>query len=113
MQSPSVKGSETISKRSPYIFTCMDALNPKSLIFEQLSELIPILSTITVVTACSYGAELLLQFAGCTPSFSHVEQCRQREDHKDGHGESNQSRIHLICAHRTSTQSGRLLDGKK
>jgi hypothetical protein len=76
MQSPSVKGSETISKRSPYIFTCMDTLNPKSLTFEQLSELITILSTTTLVTACSYGADLLLQFAGCTPSFSHVKQSR-------------------------------------
>src|SRR5579863_7356879 len=38
MQSPSSKGSETISKRSPYIFMCMDTVKPRSLIFAQLSE---------------------------------------------------------------------------
>jgi hypothetical protein len=38
MQSPSSKGSETISKRSPYIFMWTDAVKPRSLIFAQLSE---------------------------------------------------------------------------
>jgi len=36
-QSPSSKGSETIAKRSPYSFMCIDAVNPRSLIFKQLS----------------------------------------------------------------------------
>jgi hypothetical protein len=40
MQSPSLKGSETISKRSPYILMCMGAVKPRSLIFAQLSDAI-------------------------------------------------------------------------
>jgi hypothetical protein len=38
MPSPSANGSETISKLSPYIFICMGAVKPRSLIFAQLSE---------------------------------------------------------------------------
>ena len=36
--SPSSKGSDTISKRSPYIFMCMLGMKPRSLILTQLSE---------------------------------------------------------------------------
>ena len=36
--SPSSKGSETISKRSPYIVMCMDGMKPRSLILTQRSD---------------------------------------------------------------------------
>jgi hypothetical protein len=38
MQPSSSKGSETISKRSPYIFMRLDGVKPRSLIFAQFSE---------------------------------------------------------------------------
>lgn len=44
MKSPALKGSETISKRSPYILICMGAVKPRSLILAQLSDAIRTLS---------------------------------------------------------------------
>jgi hypothetical protein len=38
MQPLSSKGSDTISKRSPYMFMCRGAVKPRSLIFAQRSE---------------------------------------------------------------------------
>jgi len=35
---PSSKGSETSSKRSPYIFMCLEAVKPSSLVLAHLSE---------------------------------------------------------------------------
>ena len=40
MQPPSSNGSETISKRSPYILMCLENVKPRSRIFAQLSELL-------------------------------------------------------------------------
>lgn len=62
-QSPSSKGSETISKRSPYIFMCLDAVKPRSLTFAQLSEQI-----------CIVFSRLLQQCPGlfCQPGYFSI-----------------------------------------